>query len=131
MTRCCSPLRVVVASDVLGGLAAFMPAHASNISWIGPKSGFWDIAGNWNPGLPGGRRRCAARRVRHPVPQRLGDHSRSSRSAASSSTPTLHPRLTEAARFFSALGARTDEVIRGPLATDFTLSLDQPEKAHA
>ena len=28
-------------------------AHAGNVTWVGPNNGFWDIAGNWNPALPG------------------------------------------------------------------------------
>src|SRR5580765_7615188 len=53
MTWCFSPVgRLVFASGVLGALAFFAPARAANITWVGPNNGFWDIAGNWNPGLP-------------------------------------------------------------------------------
>lgn len=29
------------------------PALAIPVSWVGPPNGFWDVAGNWSPGLPG------------------------------------------------------------------------------
>src|SRR5512137_41174 len=29
------------------------PAPAATVNWVGPSGGFWDIAGNWSPGLPG------------------------------------------------------------------------------
>jgi fibronectin-binding autotransporter adhesin len=28
-------------------------AHAAPITWVGPNLSFWDLAANWNPGLPG------------------------------------------------------------------------------
>ena len=53
MTWCFSPVgRLVFASGILGALAFLAPARAANITWVGPNDGFWDIAGNWNPGLP-------------------------------------------------------------------------------
>jgi hypothetical protein len=28
-------------------------AHAVPVIWVGPTNGYWDVLGNWNPGLPG------------------------------------------------------------------------------
>ena len=27
--------------------------QAANVTWVGPNNSFWDLAANWNPGLPG------------------------------------------------------------------------------
>jgi hypothetical protein len=33
-------------------LFALGTAHAVPVTWVGPTNGFWDVLGNWNPGLP-------------------------------------------------------------------------------
>jgi len=50
-SRLWSPLRAIAAAAIAAiGAGA---AHAADITWIGPNGSFWDLAPNWNPGLPG------------------------------------------------------------------------------
>src|SRR5262245_58149873 len=43
---------VSLASGAALALAT-LPVWPATITWVGPNAGFWDVAGNWNPGLPG------------------------------------------------------------------------------
>ena len=55
-----------LASGTLLVLSAF-PSSAGTVTWIGPDAGFWDIAGNWNPGLPGATDDVALGAVDHVI----------------------------------------------------------------
>ena len=48
MVRAPAPLFFGLA--LLGGL---VPAHAADVTWVGPSLSFWDLAVNWSPSLPG------------------------------------------------------------------------------
>ena len=48
-TTLCGKVVVAIAAVVFG----VGSAQAANITWVGPNGSFWDLAANWNPGLPG------------------------------------------------------------------------------
>jgi hypothetical protein len=42
-----------LSAVVVVAIAGFGSARAANVTWVGPDLSFWDLAANWNPGLPG------------------------------------------------------------------------------
>src|SRR5664280_2942145 len=53
MTRQVRLSHALGAAAIFASAWAYLPAHAATVTWVGANNGFWDIAGNWNPGLPG------------------------------------------------------------------------------
>ena len=46
------PSTLFARSMVAAVVAGLGSAQAANVGWIGPNLSFWDLAANWNPGLP-------------------------------------------------------------------------------
>ena len=52
MTKCVAGISRVFEVAVVSAVL-IAPCSAAPVTWVGPNNGFWDTAGNWNPGLPG------------------------------------------------------------------------------
>ena len=42
----------LAAAMLAAGFGTAGSVQAAPVSWVGPNLSFWDLAANWNPGLP-------------------------------------------------------------------------------